>query len=192
MIELEGAADAERAVDEAKAALEELAVYLKLYGEGLENEGLDTFDAIGVNTMARAQAYCDRPRSSRRSLILRPSLLCVSDDVRIRPCLRIATAPIVHFGGLFETRSGIVEHPLSRIGKEGLMAVISKLGRMMEERGTGTVELAARVGITPVNLSRIKTGRVRSIRFSTLNALCRELECEPGDILGYFPDEKPG
>ena len=59
-------------------------------------------------------------------------------------------------------------------------------------RRAGTVELAARVGITPVNLSRIKTGRVRSIRFSTLNALCRELECEPGDILGYFPDEKPG
>ncbi|MVM54466.1 helix-turn-helix domain-containing protein [Gordonibacter urolithinfaciens] len=72
------------------------------------------------------------------------------------------------------------------------MAVISKLSRMMEERGTGTVELAARVGITLVNLSRIKTGRVRSIRFSTLNALCRELECEPGDILGYSPDEKPG
>ena len=72
------------------------------------------------------------------------------------------------------------------------MAVVSKLGRMMEKRGAGTVELAARVGITPVNLSRIKTGRVRSIRFSTLNALCRELECEPGDILKYFPDEKPG
>ena len=53
MIELEGAADAERAVDEAKAALEELAVHLKLYGEGLENEGLDTFDAIGVNTMEK-------------------------------------------------------------------------------------------------------------------------------------------
>ena len=68
------------------------------------------------------------------------------------------------------------------------MAVVSKLGRMMEKRGAGTVELAARVGITPVNLSRIKT----SIRFSTLNALCRELECEPGDILGYSPDEKPG
>ena len=66
------------------------------------------------------------------------------------------------------------------------MAVVSKLGRMREKRGAGTVELA------PVNLSRIKTGRVRSIRFSTLNALCRELECEPGDILGYFPDEKPG
>ena len=53
MIELEGAADAERAVDEAKAALEELAVHLKLYGEGLENEGLDTFDAIGVNTVEK-------------------------------------------------------------------------------------------------------------------------------------------
>ena len=53
MIEREGAADAERAVDEAKAALEELAVHLKLHDEGLENEGLDTFDAIGVNTIAR-------------------------------------------------------------------------------------------------------------------------------------------
>ncbi len=71
------------------------------------------------------------------------------------------------------------------------MAVVSKLGRMMEKRGAGTVSSRRGSRITR-QLSRIKTGRVRSIRFSTLNALCRELECEPGDILGYFPDEKPG
>ena len=53
MIELEGAADAERAVDEAKAALEELAVHLKLYGGRLENEGLDTFGALRVNAMMK-------------------------------------------------------------------------------------------------------------------------------------------
>lgn len=46
-------------------------------------------------------------------------------------------------------------------------------------------ELAKRIGLTPANLSNIKTGKVKAIRFSTLEAICRELECSPGDILEY-------
>ena len=70
------------------------------------------------------------------------------------------------------------------------MAIVCLLGRVMEERGIGTVELAHRVGIAPANISRIKTGKVKLLRFSTLNALCRELRCKPGEILGYDPEDR--
>ena len=50
-------------------------------------------------------------------------------------------------------------------------------------------ELSERVGITPANLSVLKTGKAKAIRFSTLNAICRELDCQPGDILVYQPSE---
>lgn len=50
-------------------------------------------------------------------------------------------------------------------------------------------ELAERVGITLANLSILKTGKARAVRFSTLDALCRELECQPADILEYIPDD---
>lgn len=59
------------------------------------------------------------------------------------------------------------------------------LDRIMLERKIGVNELASRIGITNVNLSRIKTGKAKAIRFSTLNALCSVLECQPGDILKY-------
>ena len=52
-------------------------------------------------------------------------------------------------------------------------------------RGT---DLAERVGLTQANLSKLKTGRVKAIRFSTLQALCRELDCQPGDLLSYVED----
>lgn len=52
-------------------------------------------------------------------------------------------------------------------------------------------ELAQRIDLSEVNLSRIKTGKISAIRFSTLDALCRELRCQPGDLLEYVPDE-PG
>lgn len=55
----------------------------------------------------------------------------------------------------------------------------------MLERKIGVNELASRIGITNVNLSRIKTGKAKAMRFSTLNALCSVLECQPGDILKY-------
>lgn len=59
------------------------------------------------------------------------------------------------------------------------------LDRVMLKREIGVNELAGRIGITNVNLSRIKTGKAKAMRFSTLNALCSILECQPGDILKY-------
>ena len=50
-------------------------------------------------------------------------------------------------------------------------------------------ELAERIGITPANLSVLKTGQAKAIRFTTLDAICKELDCQPGDILEYRPDE---
>lgn len=51
-------------------------------------------------------------------------------------------------------------------------------------------ELAERIGITPANLSVLKTGKAKAIRFTTLDAICKELNCQPGDILKYRPDEE--
>ena len=63
------------------------------------------------------------------------------------------------------------------------------LGVMMARRGIGAGDLAQRVGITPANLSILKNNKARAIRFSTLDALCRELDCQPGDILSFSPEE---
>lgn len=60
-----------------------------------------------------------------------------------------------------------------------------ELKSLMDSRKVSLNDLARRVGITNVNMSRIRTGKVRSLRFSTLDGLCRELECEPGDIIKY-------
>ena len=62
------------------------------------------------------------------------------------------------------------------------MAIILRLDRVMADRKISLNELAERVGISNVNLSNLKTGKVRAIRFSTLNAICRELDCQPGEI----------
>lgn len=62
---------------------------------------------------------------------------------------------------------------------------------MMAKRKISLGELAARMNITLSNLSILKTGKAKAIRFSTLTAICRELDCQPGDILEYRPDE-PG
>lgn len=69
------------------------------------------------------------------------------------------------------------------------MAIILRLDRVMADRKISLNELAKRVGISNVNLSNLKTGKVRAIRFSTLNAICRELDCQPGDILEFSPDD---
>ena len=69
------------------------------------------------------------------------------------------------------------------------MAIILRLARVMADRKISLNELAERVGISNVNLSNLKTGKVRAIRFSTLNAICRELDCQPGDILEFSPDD---
>ena len=65
------------------------------------------------------------------------------------------------------------------------MEIIVNLDVMMARRKIGSGELAERVGITPANLSILKTGKVKAIRFSTLMALCHELNCQPGDILEF-------
>ena len=63
------------------------------------------------------------------------------------------------------------------------MAIVIELDEIMEDRGVSLNKLSHRVGITNVNLSRIKTGKVRAVRFSTLAAICDALECQPGDKL---------
>lgn len=68
--------------------------------------------------------------------------------------------------------------------------IILQLDRMLAERKISSKELAGRVGISQVNMSRIKTGKVSAIRFSTLDAICRALDCQPGDVLEYMPDDE--
>ena len=68
------------------------------------------------------------------------------------------------------------------------MPIILRLDCVMADRKISLNELAERVGISNVNLSNIKTGKIRAIRFSTLEAICEVLECQPGDLLEY---EKP-
>lgn len=65
------------------------------------------------------------------------------------------------------------------------MAIILRLDRIMADRKVSLTELSERVGISMANLSNLKTGKVRAIRFSTLDAICWELHCQPGDILEY-------
>ena len=67
------------------------------------------------------------------------------------------------------------------------MAIHVRLDRVLLERRMSLTELADRVGVTIANLSILKTGKARAIRFSTLDALCRELQCQPGDILSFAP-----
>ena len=65
------------------------------------------------------------------------------------------------------------------------MAIILRLDRVMADRKISLNDLAAKVGIANVNLSNIKTGKISAIRFSTLDAICSVLDCQPGDILEY-------
>lgn len=62
---------------------------------------------------------------------------------------------------------------------------------MMAKRHISAGTLAERIGLTPANLSILKNNKAKAIRFSTLEALCRELQCQPGDILEYVPEEDP-
>ena len=66
--------------------------------------------------------------------------------------------------------------------------IVVNIDVMMARRKVSSNELAAAIGITPANLSIIKTGKAKAIRFSTLEAICRYLDCTPGDILEYRPD----
>ena len=65
------------------------------------------------------------------------------------------------------------------------MAINVKLDRLLLEKNMSLTELSERVGVTIANLSILKTGKAKAMRFSTLEAICRELDCQPGDILSY-------
>ena len=65
------------------------------------------------------------------------------------------------------------------------MGIAVKLDRMLLERGMSLTELSERVGVTIANLSILKTGKAKAIRFSTLEAICQALSCQPGDILAF-------
>ena len=73
----------------------------------------------------------------------------------------------------------------SHLISEGCAMIISKLSVVMADRKISVNELAERIGIAPTNLTRIRTGKSTGIRFSTLNAIYRELECQPGDIIRF-------
>ena len=72
------------------------------------------------------------------------------------------------------------------------MRIIVNLDVMLAKRKMSSGGLAERVGITPANLSILKTGKAKAVRFSTLAAICRELNCQPGDLLEYKEDENHG
>ena len=68
--------------------------------------------------------------------------------------------------------------------------IILRLDRVMADRKIGLNELAEKVGVANVNLSKLKNGRISAIRFSTLIAICDALDCQPGDLLEYAKDEE--
>ena len=70
------------------------------------------------------------------------------------------------------------------------MAIIIRLDRVLADRKMQMNDLADKVGISNVNMSNLKTGKVKAIRFSTLEAICKYLNCQPGDILEYQPEGK--
>lgn len=72
------------------------------------------------------------------------------------------------------------------------MTIILRLDRVMADRKIPLNKLAELVGISNVNLSNIKTGKISAVRFSTLNGICKALNCQPGDILEYVEDEEEG
>ena len=69
------------------------------------------------------------------------------------------------------------------------MAIIVNLDVMLAKRKMTSLELAQRVGMTPANLSILKTGKAKAIRMSTLEAICRELQCQPGDLLEFREEQ---
>ncbi len=70
------------------------------------------------------------------------------------------------------------------------MAILVNLDVMMARRKMGLTELSDKVGVTLANLSVLKNNKAKAIRFSTLDAICKTLNCQPGDILEYVPDEE--
>ena len=71
------------------------------------------------------------------------------------------------------------------------MAIIVNLDMTLAKRKMTSAELAQRIDLTPANLSILKTGKAKAVRMSTLEAICRELKCQPGDLLEYVEDDDP-
>ena len=71
------------------------------------------------------------------------------------------------------------------------MPIILRLDRVMADRKISLNELSEKVGVSNVNLSKLKNGRISAVRFSTLEAICEALDCQPGDILEYQKEEAP-
>ena len=69
------------------------------------------------------------------------------------------------------------------------MAIVITIDRMLAERRMSVGDFADRIGITPANVAVLKNGRAKAVRFTTLDAICRVLECQPGDVLQWQPDE---
>lgn len=72
------------------------------------------------------------------------------------------------------------------------MAIVIHIDVMLAKRKMSVTELTEKVGITMANLSILKNGKAKAIRFSTLEAICKALDCQPGDIIEYVPDEDTG
>jgi putative transcriptional regulator len=71
------------------------------------------------------------------------------------------------------------------------VAIVIKLDTMLADRSMTLTELSERVGITIANLSNLKTGKARAIRFTTLDAICTALDCQPGDLIEHRPERAP-
>lgn len=71
------------------------------------------------------------------------------------------------------------------------MPIIVNVDVMMAKRKMSSGELAERIGVSATNLSILKTGKAKAVRFTTLEAICKELDCQPGDVLEYRPDDRP-
>ncbi|WP_432147883.1 helix-turn-helix domain-containing protein [Streptomyces sp. bgisy029] len=69
------------------------------------------------------------------------------------------------------------------------MPIVVEIDVLLAERDMSVGEFAAAVGITPANIAVLKNGRAKAVRFATLEAICRVLQCQPGDVLRYVPDE---
>ena len=70
------------------------------------------------------------------------------------------------------------------------MAIVVNLDVLLAKRKMTSLELCQRIDLTPANLSILKTGKAKAVRFETMDAICRELKCQPGDLMEYIPDEE--
>ncbi len=70
-----------------------------------------------------------------------------------------------------------------------VMPIVVNVDVMLARRKMTSTELAEKIGLSTVNLSNLKTGKVKGVRFTTLDAICKALDCQPGDLLEYLPDK---